>query len=181
MWLPCAGNVHHSRWRSTVQTMGLWQPRQMRILSSRQEPRSGSAHTSKTTTCRIRRDQFTPCWRYSLTVVRRIPWPRRLQTDCVIAPTLPNLQRLVLEGSFGVALMRNAPTWNGPLVVRCNLDPMQWNPRVSSALQGGPATLMFASRCVVIEKVVHRHWTHNRCSAIRPVTGRQVIAPTRTC
>ena len=48
--------------------------------------------------------------------------------------------------------MRHAPTWSGPPAVRRSLKPIQWNPRSTSALQGGPAMLMCASRYVVIEE-----------------------------
>ena len=153
----------------------------MRILSSRQEPRSDSSHTPKTTIFRIRRDQFTPCRRSGLTVVCRILGPGRLQIGYVIATTSPNSQKPALEGSSGAAQMRNAPTWNGPPVMRCSPKQIRWNPLSISALQGGPAKPMSVSRCVVIKQVLHKHCTHNRCSATRRATGHQVIVSVRIC
>lgn len=156
--------------------MGVWQPGKMRILSSRQESGSNPAHTSEATTFRICKPQSTPYWHCGLTVLCRVLRPRRSRIGYVIARTSPNSRKPVPGGSSGVALTRNAPTWNGPPATRCNLDQIQWDPQSTSVLWGGLATLMFASRYVVTEQVTRQHWTDNRwCSAIRPVTGRQVI------
>jgi len=155
--------------------VGLWQLGQLRIFSSRQESRSDSAHTPETAISRTRKDRSTPCRHSGLTVICRVLQPGRLQISYVIVTALPNSRRPVLEGSSGVALMRNVPSCSGPRIVRSSPKQIQWNPRGTLAVSGGLVKPIHASRYAVIEQVPHWHWTHNRYSATRPVTGRQVI------
>lgn len=151
----------------------------MPVLPNGKKSSSGSGRASETILFGICEHRIAHCRRPSLTVVHRTLRPRGLQTEYVIAETLPSSRRPVPGRSFGAVVTRNATSWNGSPALQRRVKPIQRNPRDTLAPPAELAKPTSASRCVMPVQVLHQLRSHRRCSATRPVTGRQVIVSTR--